>query len=124
MEDTFAQLKHFVLSVPGVRDFIQKGYDENGQWWIQFAVNPEHPLSWRVVQEFAFVINYLSLGERLPAVFFPISSPPYLNGGPDEYLYWIIQSSGSTFSPDMCADWLTKRFPNPIDDEAQWNLDD
>lgn len=92
IDDSFARLEQFVLSIPGVRDSLQKDVDEAGQWWIQFAVDIAHPLSWRVVQEFAFVINHLSLGEKLPAVFFPISSPPYLNGGPEEYLYWIINA--------------------------------
>jgi hypothetical protein len=51
---------------------------------VKFAIDIEHPLAWSVVQELGHVLNYVSLEERLPTVFMPVSPPPYMNGGPDE----------------------------------------
>ena len=72
------------------------------------------------MQELGHVLNYLSLDNRLPTVFMPVSPPPYMNGGPCDYLSWIIESTDSAFSPDTCAEWLAGRLPQPVDDLTQW----
>lgn len=93
--------------------------ENNGQWWVQFNLDIDHDLAWYAVQELACVLNYLSLEERLPTVFKPISPAPYLNGGPDEFLSWIIECP-SIMSPDKVAEWLEGRLPQPVEDEAAW----
>ncbi len=93
-------------------------------WWTKFSIELAHPLSWRVVQEFAHVLNLLSVEERLPTVFKPVSPPPYLNGGPEEYLSWIIETHDADFSPARCAEWLKSRLPEPVANIAAWELDD
>lgn len=93
--------------------------ESNGQWWVQFNLDIDHDLAWYAVQELACVLNYLSLEERLPTVFKPISPAPYLNGGPDEFLSWIIECP-SIMSPDKVAEWLEGRLPQPVEDEAAW----
>jgi hypothetical protein len=120
----FAKLVEFLALIPAVEtDTSPSGGIEtgegNGQWWVQFSLDIEHDLAWYAVQELACVLNYLSLEERLPTVFKPISPPPYLNGGPDEYLAWIIECP-SIMSPDTVAEWLESRLPQPIEDEAAW----
>jgi hypothetical protein len=97
---------------------------DDGNWWIKFAIDLDHKLAWNVVQELGHILNYVSLDERLPTVFMPVSPPPYLNGGPSEFLSWVIECKDKGFSPANCAEWLEGRMPRPVDDENQWNLDD
>lgn len=68
-------------------------------------------------------MNYVSVEERLPTVFIPVSPPPYMNGGV-EFLAWVIESTDPSFTPDKCAEWLEGRLPRPVDDLAQWKMDD
>src|SRR5688500_17345460 len=67
------------------------GQLDGGGWWVKFSLDISHRLTWNVVQELGHVLNYLSLNERLPTVFKPVSPPPYLNGGPAEFLSWVIE---------------------------------
>jgi hypothetical protein len=94
---------------------------ENGTWWLKFSIDIRHPLAWNVVQELGFVLNYLSIQERLPTTFKPISPPPYLNGGPGEYLSWTIGCPLDGIKPGTVADWLEGRLPRPVDDLSQWD---
>jgi hypothetical protein len=73
------------IELPAGRESIGRGSFENGNWWLKFSLDTSHPLAWGHVQELGHVLNYLSLEERLPAVFMPVSPPPYLNGG-EEFL--------------------------------------
>ena len=73
------------------------------------------------MQELGHVLNYLSLEERLPTVFKPVSPPPYLNGGPDQFLSWVVEGDGKRFSAADCAEWLEGRLPRPVDDLSQWD---
>lgn len=70
------------------------------------------------------MLNYISLDERLPTVFMPVSSPPYMNGGPREFLSWVIESTDPTFRPGMCKKWLEGRLPRPVEDPKEWDLED
>jgi hypothetical protein len=98
---------------------ISSGVD-SGVWWVKFGLDISHPLAWSAVQELAFVLNYLSLEERLPTVFKPVSPPPYMNGGPKEFLSWVVECSTS-MSPESVMKWLEGRLPRPVDDLAQWS---
>ena len=53
----------------------------------------------------------------------PVSPPPYMNGGV-EFLSWVIESTDPSFAPEKCAEWLEGRLPRPVDDLAQWEMDD
>jgi len=70
------------------------------------------------------VLNYMSLNERLPTVFMPVSPPPYMNGGPAEFLSWVIECRDKGFSPKKIAQWLESRLPTPVNDRDQWRHDD
>jgi hypothetical protein len=119
-ESLFQPLKNYLSRVPAVVEPIGTGTSNDGAWWVKFAIAIEHPLAWNVVQELGHVLNYLSLNERLPTVFMPVSPPPYMNGGPKEFLSWVIECRGADFLPAQCAEWLEGRLPRPVSDLNQW----
>jgi hypothetical protein len=118
-ERDFQTLESYLLRIPGVVGPIGKG-KEDGRWWVKFTIDLDHPLAWNVVQELGTVLNYLSVTERLPTVFMPVSPPSYLNGGPHEFLAWVIESKHVDFKPGTCAKWLEGRLPRPVEDLTQW----
>jgi hypothetical protein len=111
------------VDLPGGRRSIAQGVFENGNWGVKFGLDTKHPLAWRHVQELGFVLNYVSVEERLPTIFMPVSPPPYLNGGV-EFLSWVIESTDPFFTPAACAEWLEGRLPRPIDDLTQWKIEE
>ena len=119
----FASLLSFLDRVPAIVPGIGSGIDADGAWWVKFKIDIAHPLAWQVVQEFGYVLNYLSLNEPLPSCFKPVSPPPYLNGGPEDFLAWVIENTHPAFTPDLAAKWLEGRLPSPVDDLSQWALD-
>jgi hypothetical protein len=120
----FLSLEAFLQAVPALQLPLGRGFEEDGRWWVKFSIDTRHDLAWRVVQELAYVLNYLSVNERLPTIFKPVSPPPYLNGGPDEFLSWVIECSDPTFKPGTVAKWLEGRLPRPVNDLEQWKMDD
>jgi hypothetical protein len=119
-DDIFKPLRGFLSKVPSITGTIGCGVSAKGEWWAKFTIDITHPLAWNVVQELGFVLNYLSLDERLPTVFKPVSPPPYLNGGPQDFLSWVIECASSDFTPATCTEWLEGRLPSPVDDLSQW----
>ncbi|QJE94376.1 hypothetical protein [Luteolibacter luteus] len=109
------------IDLPAGARSIGRGRFANGNWWVKFRLDPDHPLAWRHVQELGFVLNLLSVEERLPTIFKPVSPPPYLNGGV-EFLSWIIESTHAEFPPDLCAEWLEGRLPRPVENLAEWKF--
>jgi hypothetical protein len=114
-------LEQYLLRVPGISAPIGKGRFENGNWWVKFVIDIHHPLAWHVVQELGHVLNYVSLDERLPTVFMPVSPSPYINGGPEDFLSWVIEAQDNEFTPALCAEWLEGRLPRPVEDMEQWS---
>ena len=90
-------------------------------WWVKLTIDIADPLAWRVVQELGFVLNDLSLQDKLPTVFKPVSPPPYLNGGPEECLAWVIESSWNHIDPGWIADTLEGYLPRPVDQPGSWS---
>lgn len=121
-EQSFQSLKRYLARVPGVTGTIGCRHSDDGRWWVKFTIDLNHRLAWNVVQEFGHVLNYLSLNERLPTVFMPVSPPPYLNGGPKEFLSWVIECKDKTFTPANCAKWLRGRLPRPVEDKHKWEI--
>jgi hypothetical protein len=119
----FDKLINYLNKVPSIKQSIGKGKFENGLWWIKFQINIEHPLSWQVIQEFGNVVNYLSVNERLPTTFYPVSPPSYLNGGPKEFLSWVIESTEIDFTPNDLQEWLEGRLPKPVENLEEWDME-
>jgi|SRR6185436_2888258 len=111
------------MNLPAGRRSIGAGIADDGSWWVKFSLDTSHPLAWRVVQELGHVLNYLSLDERLPTVFKPVSPPPYLNGGV-EFLSWVIENQDASFTAALCTEWLRGRLPNPVTDPDAWSTDE
>ena len=123
----FRRLLGYLAQVPAVRTngSPARGFGttrSNGQWAVKLAIDIDHVLAWRVVQELGHVLNYLSIDDRLPTVFKPVSPPPYMNGGPEDFLSWVIECPEEKMTPDAVAEWLEGRLPRPVEDPAQWEL--
>ncbi len=119
----FTKLVDFLARIPAIEinDTPSRGIgsgESDAGWWVKFQIDVDHDLAWNTVQEMGHVLNYLAVDERLPTVFKPVSPPPYMNGGPDEYLSWIIE--GADMPPGTVATWLEERLPKPVEDEAAW----
>lgn len=110
----------FLDQIPATR-MISRGGARGKPWWIKLNIDIEHRLAWNVVQELGHVLNYLSLEERLPTSFKPVSPPPYVNGGPKEFLSWTIEADSAEVEPGEIRRWLEGRMPRPVDDLAQWD---
>jgi hypothetical protein len=119
-ERAFKTLIEYLEKVPSIQKPISYS-DEDGFWWVKFSLDIENQLAWNVVQEFGHVMNYLSIDERLPTVFYPVSPPPYMNGGPYDYLSWVIETKDKEFKPGTLMKWLEGRLPRPVEDLEQWN---
>lgn len=85
----FTKLADFLLKIPAIDGSIGLGSDEEDKWWVKLTIDISHKLAWQTVQELGHVLNYLSIDERLPTTFHPVSPPPYMSGGPEEYLSWV-----------------------------------
>jgi hypothetical protein len=123
-DEPFLELKNYLNEIPGIEGNIGSGFHEDGNWWIKFAIDINNPLAWNVVQEIGHVVNYLSLNERLPSIFYPVSPPPYMNGGPEDFLSWVIESKDKDFTPNNLQEWLKSRLPDPVNDLSAWSIDD
>jgi hypothetical protein len=119
-ERAFKTLIDYLEKVPSINKPISFG-EEEGLWWIKFTIDIENKLAWNVVQEFGHVMNYLSIDERLPTTFYPVSPPPYMNGGPYDFLSWVIETKDKEFKPGTLMKWLEGRLPRPVEDLEQWN---
>lgn len=126
---SFHKLLTFLSRIPAVQT-NETGWGgfgsgkEDAGWWVKFSLAIDHRLAWNVVQELSYVLNELSVSERLPTVFKPVSPPPYLNGGPRDYLSWVIECSDPATKPGTIADWLEGRLPQPVDDVSAWPEDE
>lgn len=72
-ETIFQPLQAYLSKIPAIAGKISCGFSNDGCWWAKFQIDIEHPLAWNVVQELGYVLNYLSLEERLPTEFKPVS---------------------------------------------------
>ena len=120
----FETLVEYLQRVPAVTGSIGTGHFDDGGWWVKFSIDTSHRFAWHTVQELGHVLNYLSLNERLPTVFMPVSPPPYLNGGPTEFLSWVIECRDREFKPGTVMKWLEGRLPRPVESEAEWLSND
>lgn len=124
MDDrAFDSLEHYLGKIPAVCNEFAHGVYDDGTWWVKFRLDINHQLAWHAVQELGCVVNYLSIDERLPTSFYPLSPAPYLNGGPEDYLSWIIESHNPDFKPTTLRQWLEGRLPQPVDNLSVWGLD-
>jgi len=120
MAENFSELTDYMEKIPSIKRGIGTGEFDNGLWWVKFQIDIEHPLAWNVIQELGNIVNYLSINDRLPTRFYPVSPPSYLNGGPKDFLAWVIEATDLDFSPKLLSEWLEGRMPRPVNDLSQW----
>ena len=123
-ERAFHTLTTYLARIPAIEHPISTGVDEEGLWWVKFSIDIDHEFAWHTVQELGCVVNYLSLHERLPTIFYPVSPAPYLNGGPSEFLSWVIETKDKDFRPGTLMKGLEGRLPNPVDEVEQWGFEE
>ena len=114
MPDRFKKLELFISQLPAIGSSIASGTYENGFWWVKFSIDTQHELSWRVVNMFAYAINYLSISEGFSTAFYPVYASPFSEENPEKNLAWIIESTSQDFMPDELTIWLENHLPNPI----------
>jgi hypothetical protein len=112
-EPDFQPLIQYLTKLPGIVLPIGSGESEEA-WWVKFGerYRPCHPsvgLAW-------WCKSWM--------VFMPVSPPPYMNGGPKDFLSWVIECDDLGFTPADCAEWLEGRLPRPVDDMEQWKIED
>lgn len=83
-------------------------YDDGG-WWIKFALDIADPDAWTTIQVLAYALNDPNITAEFRTTFKPVSPPPYLNGGPDDYLSWVIEGEDYRFA-DRVAKLLHDEF--------------
>lgn len=113
-------LTELIAKIPSI-SIISSDVTKDGYWWIKFDIDSSHKLAWYVIQELAFVFNGIALSDPLPTTFKPSSPPPYLNGGPEEFLSWVVESTYNYIDPIWIKETLENVLPSPIGDETQWN---
>ena len=119
MTPALQTLADFVDRTPGAA--FLSAEEGPGGWWAKLHIDIAHPLAWHVVQEYGHVLNQLSLEQPLPTTFKPVSPPPYMNGGPEDFLSWVVECADPHFPPDKAAEWLEGRLPRPVDDPDSWD---
>ena len=115
------ELVKFLGKIPAIGKNIVDGFHEQGFWWVKFQIDIKNKYAWNIVQELGCIINYISLEDRLPTIFYPVSPAPYLNGGPYEFLSWVIENKDTEFTSNDLKIWLEGRLPNPVYDLTQWD---
>lgn len=99
------ELIDYLRTVPGILEDIETGDDE-GYWWVKFRIDVDHPFAWNVIQNFGYVLNNLAVNRPLPTRFIPVSPPPYSNGGPDQFLSWVIRAENTEITSEEVRNWL------------------
>lgn len=120
----YQTLIDFLSRIPAVEvnDSPSRGLGSGGDaggWWVKFSIDIDHDLAWETVQELGHALNSLTLDEGIATIFKPVSPPPYLNGGPDEFLSWVIEAPAS-LEPSSVATLLESRLPQPVDLLSAW----
>lgn len=70
-------------------------------WCVQFSIDVESELARMVMQHFGYAVNNIALSDLLPITFYPVSAPPYTSGGPEDFLYWMINSRSNTLKHQL-----------------------
>lgn len=118
------RLAAVVRKLPGVHRSIGTSTPEEAFWWLKFSIDTEHPLAWHVIQRLGYVLNYYSLEYKFHVSFYPASPPPALNGGPREFLSWVIEARLRYVDPRPIHKALRQELPARLSSEAEWRLFD
>jgi hypothetical protein len=104
----FTPLLAFLARVPAIKPIkadLGPASNDDGAWLVKFQIDIAHPAAWATVMDLGYVANWLSLNDRLPTVFKPVSVPPDMNGDDPAYLlWWLVECWTPEFTPaDLTA---------------------
>lgn len=122
LEKGLPELVGYLNRIPSV-SVMSSEVTSDAFWWVKLRIDIANQYSWFVVQELGFVLNYISIQEPMPTVFKPVSPPPYMNGGPNEFLSWVIEPTFNYIDPNWVKETLEGRLPNPVDSTEEWVKD-
>jgi len=117
------KMKDLLTKIPCINSVAISNFD-NPFWWLKFSIDINSKIAWNVVQELGHILNYLSPNDKLPTTFYPASPPPYMNGGPGEFLSWVIEPTIPFVDTNTIFDYLNGRLPEDFDKEENWLLSD
>ncbi len=120
LQNGLPYLIKYLEQLPGVHVMSSK-ITNDAYWWIKITIDIKNEFAWNVIQELAFVLNYVSISEPLPTVFKPVSPPPYLNGGPSDFLSWAIESTYNYIDPKWIQETLENRLPKIEEMKSSWS---
>lgn len=123
-EHAFDGLVDFLKKIPGIHNDIETGSDRENSWMVKFRIDPLHTLAWPVIQRLSCMNTVASANKGLPARFYPVSPVPGPNQAPDDLLHWVIEINDDTYGPGELQKWLEEKLPNPVEELAQWGLDE
>ena len=123
IQNGLEKIRDLLRSIPGIGHV---GISEPGTayWWLKFDIDIKSKIAWQIVQELGHILNYLSVDDKLPTRFYPVSPPPYMNGGAEDFLSWVIEPSIPYVDPHHIYAFLNGRLPENYDKEESWLLDD
>lgn len=116
-------IKTLLTKIPCVQ-FVAISNIDAPFWWLKFGIDINSKIAWIVVQELGHILNYLSVNDKLPTTFYPVSPPPYLNGGPEDFLSWIIEPVIPYADTNNIYAYLNGWLPEQHDKEDSWLLDE
>lgn len=117
-------LARLLKKLPGVHRSIGTSEPGDAFWWTKFTIDIKHPLAWHVVQRLGYVLNYYSLEQKFECKFYPASPPPDLNGGPAEFLSWVIEAKLGCVDPLPIVKTLRAALPRTLSDSRAWKMYD
>ena len=117
------KIKILLKSIPCINHVTTSSIGEPF-WWLKFSIDIDSRIGWTVVQEFGHILNYLSVNDKLPTIFYPVSPPPYMNGGPRDFLSWVIEPVIPFVDTNYIFDFLIGRLPKEYEKEESWLLDE
>jgi hypothetical protein len=122
IQEGLDDLKTLLTKIPCI-EFVATSKVGEPFWWLKFNIDINSKIAWSVVQELGHILNYLSSNDKLPTTFYPVSPPPYLNGGPKEFLSWVIEPVIPYVDSNNIYAYLVGRFPEDYNKEESWLLD-
>lgn len=123
MKQGLEDIKVLLVKIPCIKSIASSSIDEPF-WWLKFSIDIESKIAWAVIQELGHILNYLSVAEKLPTSFYPVSPPPYINGGPKEFLSWVIEPSIPFVDTNTIFNYLDSRLPEGYDNEDNWSIEE
>ncbi len=116
-------IKTLLKKIPCVR-FIATSKIGEPFWWLKFGIDINSKIAWAVIQELGHILNYISINDKLPVKFYPVSPPPYINGGPEEFLSWVVEPVIPFVDTNIIYDYLIGRLPENYDKDESWFLEE